>query len=790
MDRKKIRKLSLIFCMMFAFAFSVANVSADTTNDWTRFQNSETNNGVTTRPGPTDQNQAVCIWENNMETPNEAKTPPVIVGDYIYTACQNKIYRLDKRTGKTLAVSDTLTGDISDALQPMIYADGYLYVMSARSGARIEKINEQTLKKVDNWCPNSIGQGVVYGSPLAYKKIGENGYLYIGTQTGNGEGCYACVEAETGTLVWSKNYGSDFYWDGAYVTDDYMVFASEKEKDNDYGALYVVDPLSGELLQDKITLNGMVHNSVVYDNGYLYVATMKGRLYRFEISDESQKIQIRDYIDLGGPVRAPVIVYNNRIYVGVGDSDEGKGDLNTKTGYYSVIDGSGNLREIYTVNTFGEPDGAPLLSVAENNKYYLYYTCNKEPGGIFYFTDAPGQTSASENTLFVPQDSQAQFCLSSLALDTDGTIYYKNDSNYVMAIAPKLVSSVSVSSETGSVSWIDNNFESNIKKYQLRVGDQVSSVDFNVTPVDTGVSCTYIVNGNDQETNGNVKIAPEAAQTEVVVRLTKGALCSEYEFVIYRTTADNTSLSLLHYSSQLYEKNLLEDLEEGKTTYSLDLRKNPVDVENTKLWIRTENSKAEYKVYVVENVKDPESGKVLTKDAQLYVSYIEKDGTYRYMIKPSDTTKNSQIRIHVTSADQTKTKDYYVKWIRTDEKPSVTPKPPAATTTTQKQPTKPVVSVNKKVSPPKKVTGFKAKRKKKTITLSWKKVKGASGYQITVAKDKKFRKSKKNIKITKGSAKSKKIKFTSKTKYVRIRAYVKKNGKTVYGSYSKTIKIK
>ena len=85
-----------IFCMMFAFVFSVANVSADTTNDWTRFQNSETNNGVTTRPGPTDQNQAVCIWENNMETPNEAKTPPVIVGDYIYTACQNKTDALAK----------------------------------------------------------------------------------------------------------------------------------------------------------------------------------------------------------------------------------------------------------------------------------------------------------------------------------------------------------------------------------------------------------------------------------------------------------------------------------------------------------------------------------------------------------------------------------------------------------------------------------------------------------------------------------------------------------------------
>ena len=103
---------------------------------------------------------------------------------------------------------------------------------------------------------------------------------------------------------------------------------------------------------------------------------------------------------------------------------------------------------------------------------------------------------------------------------------------------------------------------------------------------------------------------------------------------------------------------------------------------------------------------------------------------------------------------------------------------PAAQTTTS-------VTVPK----PKKVSGLKSKKSKKKVTLTWKKVSGASGYQIILAKDKKFKKSKKQINISKASTCKKQVKLTAKTKYVRVRAYVKKNGTTVYGAYSKTLKI-
>lgn len=89
-----------------------------------------------------------------------------------------------------------------------------------------------------------------------------------------------------------------------------------------------------------------------------------------------------------------------------------------------------------------------------------------------------------------------------------------------------------------------------------------------------------------------------------------------------------------------------------------------------------------------------------------------------------------------------------------------------------------------KVKKPGKVTKVKlVSKKKKTLQITWKKVKKATGYQIIIAKDAKF---KKQIKKVTSVRASKTIKgLTSKKKYyVRIRAYNKSGGKKQYGAYS------
>ncbi len=93
---------------------------------------------------------------------------------------------------------------------------------------------------------------------------------------------------------------------------------------------------------------------------------------------------------------------------------------------------------------------------------------------------------------------------------------------------------------------------------------------------------------------------------------------------------------------------------------------------------------------------------------------------------------------------------------------------------------------------PKKTTLSSAKsNKKKCITVKWKKNSTASGYQISVATNKKFTKSKKTV-TAKKSAKTTTIKKlkSKKTYYVRVRAYRTVKGKKIYGSWSSLKKVK
>ena len=81
---------------------------------------------------------------------------------------------------------------------------------------------------------------------------------------------------------------------------------------------------------------------------------------------------------------------------------------------------------------------------------------------------------------------------------------------------------------------------------------------------------------------------------------------------------------------------------------------------------------------------------------------------------------------------------------------------------------------------------------KKKMTVKWSKQSKVTGYQITYATNSKFTKGKKNVTVKGASSKSKTIKSlkSKKTYYVKVRAYKTIDGKKVYGSYSKTKKVK
>ena len=75
----------------------------------------------------------------------------------------------------------------------------------------------------------------------------------------------------------------------------------------------------------------------------------------------------------------------------------------------------------------------------------------------------------------------------------------------------------------------------------------------------------------------------------------------------------------------------------------------------------------------------------------------------------------------------------------------------------------------------------------KTAVLEWSKVKGADGYQVYASDSQNGTYTR--IKITKGTGATDESLLTGKTRYYKVRAYRKVNGKAVYGSFSKVKKV-
>lgn len=684
--------LSLVPYQAFAYGTKpVDNYGVDT--EWYNFRNNQENNGVTETATPTDDATANLKWASKYGSGySAAPTPPLILDDKLYVGSGNKILEIDKETGEKLRESDAMYGNVGYAMNPVLYAEGKLFVQVGNGV--VQAIDLKTLKCL--WHTEKIGGQTV--SPISYTQVDGKGYIYTGTW-GLGErsdGTYFCVAIDdenitTDTennkgggktkatewtftpsiddkaLVGTENAQRGFYWAGAYACENYIAVGTDDgTNEGDYTAnavFYTLNPKTGKIIDRIDKIKGDIRTTVVFDNGHLYFSTKGGTLYKVDV-DENGNLSNESYIDLGGMTTAAPLVYKNKIYIGVCGPG---GQFNPDGGHsFKVVSNEGTLSEnslMYELPIPGYPQAAALLSTAyededfdgdgkADGRVYLYFTYNANPGGIYYTYDTTEATEALDmgKELYIPEEDKQQYCISTICADDEGTLYYKNDSCYLMAVEtnPAVISNIEIMADDGTNVLWNKTFDQKSKEYQINTKSTTKKLSVKLTLPD---GITAEVNGQAYKENMEVDISDEDNILKITSKL--GDYQRTYTINVDKTI-DVSTLSLL----KVNESNSFSGAEYYMTPeFDSNIKNYTVDLSGVsspkfyRVWCDTLNPNATISV-----VGSGENGDNINK----INSSTDNDGRVRFNVYLNNSEVTTDVDINVTSEDNTTKTTYHV----------------------------------------------------------------------------------------------------------------------------------
>lgn len=431
---------------------SLKNLSAQ----WPHLRLDNNNNGVINSRTPITDEDAVLYWANNIGEgySSNACGVPILVDGYLYTYAGNKIYKVDRMTGDVVA-EGTMWTTSSFAINPPTYANGMIFVGLNDS---IQAFNAATLESL--W----IYKDEIGGQPNS-SIVYSDGYIYTGFWQGEDfVANFACINAtdenpssktETKLASWTYSSRGGFYWAGAYVSDKYVLVGTDDGESGyltGYASLLAIDKKTGKLISEyKMPVTGDIRSSITCYNGKFYFTSKGGYMFEASVNtsgiiEDVRTLKLYNYSnDTSNPpmsTSTPTI-YKGRAYIGV----SGTSQFGSYSGHnISVID-IDNWEIAYSVRTQGYPQTSGVLTTAyeaETGSVYVYFFDNYTPGKLRILEDKQGQTEPSLVTreytyetaynLFQPVGEHAQFALCSPIVDEYGTIYFKNDSGYLMAV--------------------------------------------------------------------------------------------------------------------------------------------------------------------------------------------------------------------------------------------------------------------------------------------------------------------------------------------------------------------
>lgn len=355
---------------------------------------------------------------------------------YIYAASAKQFYKLDAKNGK-LKGKVTLSGSVGyNKIAPAI-ADGKAFVPLGAGKLDIIDTAKMKLLKTVQFADAETHKGHQTLTPAVYDP--ETDTVYLGSWRRGYGGVYAAVSLEDYSVKIVAESETGFYWSGACTEGDYVIFGSGSDGTNDVNTpsdgdarLYAWKKSDGTLLETVIEDSGSICSSVVSSGGKYYVMGKSGRLYEIEIV--SGKLNASELARLTGESTCTPFILDGKAYIGTASTVE-------------VVE----LATGRVLNKYKAPADVKGVSVAGGR---IYCTYNKKPGGIY-------EVKAGMN-FFVPGKSMQQYCISTIAVGKDGTLYYSNDSNNVMAVragytvvlkAPKQPTVKRISATKAKLKW-------------------------------------------------------------------------------------------------------------------------------------------------------------------------------------------------------------------------------------------------------------------------------------------------------------------------------------------------
>ena len=427
-----------------AYGSSVPEVSPVTPQpdaerpDWDSAWPGYASGSNTTAPTPTDEVKESWVtqikdsadWATNV-------SDPIYVGDYVYIAAGSKLLQLNAKTGETER-EGTLVAPIN-SIARMVYVDGRIIV--PLSGGRLQALTADRL--VTLWMTPALS-ATAQGDQqsLSTLTLGD-GCVYFGTAVADWSvtygGSLVCVDIQTGKVLWfQENSEKGYYWSGAALAGSYVVVG------DDAGAVIARDAKTGAEVS-RVDVGASVRSTVVTSDGgkTLFVVSMDGVLHRLSLSDAGILSETGKVKFAKTSTSTPTIS-GGKLFVG-GQSETYIQVSKWVKAYYgvlAVIDAESlSVSEVSTIDghafvgdtngqaTSAEVKSAPVVSV-QNGETYVYFTANCNPGGVYCYR--LGDTDAS--LIYTPDADHQNYCMASITVGPDGTLYYVNDSGALFAI--------------------------------------------------------------------------------------------------------------------------------------------------------------------------------------------------------------------------------------------------------------------------------------------------------------------------------------------------------------------